>query len=339
MPAMEWNAVMRFCGFRQSLAGLAAALVLLGWGGGAGAQVILDQFARPVAWQLALEKACFSPGLIDGKPGAKTELATREYQKSFGLPVTGTLDDATTDSLGLTAISSFGQYTVEAQDIADLMPESHDWLEKSKRLKMGYFSQLDALAEKFHTSKGFLGALNSGVAWESLKGGEVLVVPFLQEPTRPAARALRVNLDQKVIYLLDEHGKVVGLFHCSIAAKFEKRPSGEGRVEVVAPNPNYTWDPAYWPEVKGIEQKLLIPPGPRNPVGLFWVGLNLPGYGMHGTPTPEMIGKSGSHGCFRLTNWDAMRLGKIAKVGMKVEFVNSGRPTTSNGVPASAGRR
>ena len=325
--------------FRKNLAGLAALLMILACSGLVRAEGILAPFARPVAWQLALEKACFSPGMIDGKPGAKTALATREYQKSVGLPVSGELDDATAELLGIAAISSFGQYTVQVEDIADLMPESHDWLEKSKRTRMGYFSQLDALAEKFHTSKGFLSALNSAAAWESLKGGEVIVVPFLQDPVRPAARALRVNLDQKVIYLLDEHGKVVGLFHCSIAAKYEKRPSGEGRVEVVAPNPNYTWDPAYWPEVKGIEQKLLIPPGPRNPVGLFWVGLNFPGYGMHGTPTPEMIGKSGSHGCFRLTNWDAMRLGKVARVGMKVEFVNSGRPMASRAESTSAERR
>lgn len=318
---------------------LVAILIVLGCGSLVHAQAILAPFARPVAWQLALEKACFSPGLIDGKPGAKTEVATREYQKSVGLPVSGELDDATADLLGIAAINSFGLYTVQVEDIADLMPESHDWLEKSKRTRMGYFSQLDALAEKFHTSKGFLGAINPAVAWESLKGGEVIVVPFLQDPVKPPARALRVNLDQKVIYLLDEHEKVVGLFHCSIAAKYEKRPSGEGRVEVVAPNPNYTWDPAYWPEVKGIEQKLLIPPGPRNPVGLFWVGLNFPGYGMHGTPTPEMIGKSGSHGCFRLTNWDAMRLGKVARVGMKVEFVNSGRPMASRAESTSAVRR
>ncbi len=336
---MEWNPVIRFRQLRKNLAGLAALLMILVCIGLVRAEGILDHFARPVAWQLALEKACFSPGIIDGKPGAKTALATREYQKSVGLPTTGLLDDATAESLTIAAISPFGEYRVQAADIADIMPESHDWIEKSRRTKMGYFSQLDALAEKFHTSKGFLSALNPATPWESLKGGEVLVVPFVQDPTRPTARALRVNLDQKVIYLLDEHEKLVGLFHCSIAAKYEKRPSGEGHVRVIAQNPDYTWDPINWPEVKDIDQKLVIQPGPRNPVGMCWVGLDLPGYGMHGTPTPEMIGKTGSHGCFRLTNWDAMRLGKIAKVGMNVQFVNSGAPAAGKAASTRAAQR
>lgn len=327
---MEWNPVIRRRGFRMNPAQLAGVVLVLGLSGVAHAQAMLDQFSRPVIWQLALEKACFSPGLIDGKPGGKTELATREFQKSVGLPVSGKLDDATEQALGVKNISAFGQYVVQAADIADIMPESHDWLEKSKRVKMGYFSQLDALAEKFHTSKAFLSALNPAVAFETIQPGTPIVVPFLQDSAYPSAKSLRVNLDRKVIYLLDEHEKVVGLFHCSIAAKYEKRPSGEAMVQSIAPNPNYTWDPIYWPEVKGISQKLLIPAGPRNPVGMFWVGLNLPGYGMHGTPTPEMIGKTGSHGCFRLTNWDATRLGKIVKVGMKVEFVNGSGAAGTN---------
>jgi lipoprotein-anchoring transpeptidase ErfK/SrfK len=89
----------------------------------------------------------------------------------------------------------------------------------------------------------------------------------------------------------------------------------------VTSNPAYSFDPAMWPEVNNVTQKLLIPPGPRNPVGVCWIALSLPGYGIHGTPTPEMIGKTGSHGCFRLTNWDATRLGGMVEAGIGVEFV------------------
>jgi len=112
----------------------------------------------------------------------------------------------------------------------------------------------------------------------------------------------------------------VGLFHCSIAADKARLPSGQASVIVISENPAYTFDPKMWPEVKDVTQKLTIPPGPRNPVGLCWIGLSLPGYGMHGTPMPEMIGKTGSHGCFRLTNWDALRLAKMVRVGTPVRF-------------------
>jgi hypothetical protein len=114
-------------------------------------------------------------------------------------------------------------------------------------------------------------------------------------------------------------------------------------VVVVTPNPAYTFDPKMWPDVTNVTKKLLIPPGPRNPVGMCWVGLSLPGYGIHGTPNPEMIGKTGSHGCFRLTNWDAVRLGRITTAGVPVKFINpeamaEGSPTPDRSAVATAGQ-
>jgi lipoprotein-anchoring transpeptidase ErfK/SrfK len=132
-----------------------------------------------------------------------------------------------------------------------------------------------------------------------------------------------VILARKLIYALDGNGAVIAMFHCSIAAKVEKRPDGETTIITVIRNPDYTFDPAAWLEVKNVTKRLLISPGPRNPVGLAWIGLNLPGYGIHGTPHPEMIGKTGSHGCFRMTNWDAVRLTRMVSAGMKVEFVHN----------------
>ena len=112
----------------------------------------------------------------------------------------------------------------------------------------------------------------------------------------------------------------MGLFHCSVAAEVAKRPSGETIVKGIIFDPEYLFDPEHWPEVKGIDRKLTIRPGPRNPVGLCWIALDLPGYGMHGSPRPEQIGKTGSHGCFRLTNWDAVRLGHMLAAGARVHF-------------------
>ena len=117
----------------------------------------------------------------------------------------------------------------------------------------------------------------------------------------------------------------MGLFHCSIAAKHAKVPTRPASVTGITENPAYRFDPSMWPEVKGINHALIIPPGPRNPVGLCWIALSLPGYGMHGSPAPEMIGKTGSHGCFRMTNWDALRLAHMIKPGTPVTFSHGGR--------------
>jgi lipoprotein-anchoring transpeptidase ErfK/SrfK len=108
---------------------------------------------------------------------------------------------------------------------------------------------------------------------------------------------------------------------------------------VISHNPTYMFDPAKWPEVKNVRRKLLIPPGPRNPVGLCWIGLSIPSYGIHGTPQPEMIGKTGSHGCIRLTNWDAIRLSKMVEVGAPVKFVSASQRSSTRTTPSSKRRQ
>ena len=149
-----------------------------------------------------------------------------------------------------------------------------------------------------------------------------VIVPIIPDPAdTPVADHLEVNLTEKVIRVIDDKDRLVAMFHCSVAAHKEKLPRGNAHVEVIVPDPDYSFNPANWPEVKEpIKSTLRIPPGPRNPVGRCWIGLSLPGYGMHGTPNPEMIGKTGSHGCFRLSNWDAVRLGKMVRPGTPVRF-------------------
>ena len=149
------------------------------------------------------------------------------------------------------------------------------------------------------------------------------MAPQLRLPSgAPRARVLQINLSEKVIRAIDQERRLIGLFHCSIAASKAKRPSGQARITRIVPNPEYTFQPKSWPEVtEKIDRALRIPPGPRNPVGRCWIELSLPGYGIHGTPDPELIGKTGSHGCFRLTNWDALRLGKMVRIGTEVRFV------------------
>jgi lipoprotein-anchoring transpeptidase ErfK/SrfK len=143
----------------------------------------------------------------------------------------------------------------------------------------------------------------------------------MSEPPGKAAFA-RISLSEKVLEAFDTDSNLLVHFPCSIAQRVEKRPVGELHVAVIAPNPNYTFDPELFPEsAEAKEQpgvKLILPPGPNNPVGAVWIGLDKPGYGMHGTPRPEDVGRTESHGCFRLANWNAELLLRIVWVGMPV---------------------
>ena len=268
-------------------------------------------------WQIALEREGFSPGIIDGKLGAKCALARAEFAKRFELS-----DDSMRQLLAIGQREPVQSYAVVAQDVSQVVGTiPTDWNLKAKMQFLGYASVADAVAERFHCTRGLLDHLNPGANMAILKEGDVLYVPAIEKGKGVRGSRLQIHLGQKVMRVLDRDAKVMGLFHCSIAKDEAKRPSGMASVVSVTANPAYSFDPAMWPEVNNVTQKLLIPPGPRNPVGVCWIALSLSGYGIHGTPTPEMIGKTGSHGCFRLTNWDATRLGGMVEAGMSVEFV------------------
>jgi len=276
---------------------------------------------KTLAWQIALEREGFSPGLIDGRGGPRTALATREFQESRGLNVSGQLDEPTAAALGIDEANTvLKTYTITDADQQKVAPPPKNWLAKSKAKFLGHNNLAEAVAERFHCSRVLLATLNPSVDLARLRVGQALIVPAVLDGKTLRVHRLEVDLSQKAIRGFDGEGRQVALFHCSIASKAEDRPKGEARVLGVANDPHYLFDPKVWPEVKGIKTKLLIPPGPKNPVGLCWIGLSLKGYGIHGTPNPELIGKSGSHGCLRLTNWDAIRLGKMVGAGTPVKF-------------------
>jgi hypothetical protein len=267
--------------------------------------------------QIALEREGFSPGILDAKPGPKCTLAKAEFVKRFDLSETSLLL-----ALQIGQRDPLQTYTISAQDISQVVGTiPTDWNLKSKMPFLGYPSVADAVAERFHCTRALLERLNPAASMPILREGDTLTVPAIEKPKPLRAARLQIHLGQKVIRAFDRDGKTIALFHCSIAKDEAKRPSGTATVVSITTNPAYRFDPAMWPEVTNVNQKLLIPPGPRNPVGLCWIALSLPGYGIHGTPTPEMIGKTGSHGCFRLTNWDATRLGGMVEAGMVVEFL------------------
>jgi len=304
--------------------GLIALVIAAAWAVPARADESESVLRERVAWQVALDRVGFSPGLIDGKVGPKTALATKEFQRVRGLPMTGQLDKATADALKVDPENVFGRYTVTAADLAEIGPVPASWMAKSRLPRLGHECLETVIAEKFRCSRGLLNALNPGVNINALKPGAKVVVPVVAEsPETPKAKQVIISFSEKVIRVVDEQDRLVAMFHCSIAADKAKLPRGPARVAVIVPNPDYMFKPEKWPEVKErVPGPLRIPPGPRNPVGRVWMGLSLDGYGMHGTPNPELIGKTGSHGCIRLANWDAVRLSRMVQVGTPVKFVS-----------------
>jgi lipoprotein-anchoring transpeptidase ErfK/SrfK len=152
--------------------------------------------------------------------------------------------------------------------------------------------------------------------------GTSIRLPNIEYPqVNSKAAFVRISLASKFLEGFDSTTNLLAHFPCSIAQRVEKRPAGELHVSVIAPNPNYSFDPEVFPEsaeARGLGRKLIIPPGPNNPVGTAWIGLDKPGYGIHGTPRPEEVGRTESHGCFRLANWNAEYLSRLVWVGMPV---------------------
>jgi len=274
-----------------------------------------------LAAQVELHRRGFSCGSLDGVRGLQSATALKAWQKNEGLRETGDLDRATKEVLLLTA-PVLTEYVFNVVDLASTRPVPDTWLGKSQVDALVHGSALEMVAERFRTNPKLIVKLNPGVDWDNIMPGTSLVVPSAVPMIAPGkVDRIHVYLAERVLQAVDETGRI--LFHCpvSIARNVEKRPVGELHVVVVIPDPNYTFDPEVFPEVPEAQElgrKLIIPPGPNNPVGVAWIGLDRPGYGIHGTPEPEKVGRTESHGCFRLANWDARTLLKLARVGLPV---------------------
>jgi lipoprotein-anchoring transpeptidase ErfK/SrfK len=275
---------------------------------------------RIAAYQVALERMHFSCGFIDGNQGMRTQRMLRAFQQSRGLPVTGFLDPATRAAIGEPG-EPFLNYTVTAADVASIMPKPTTWRAKSQVARLGYNDIWELLAEKFHCTRAYLKELNRDVP-QPVAGSDIIGPKVYPAAPYPHAASLRVNLGETSIEALDASGRIVAFFPCSIAADKNKRPNGTLTVKSVVPDPDYTFDPALFKDAaarEGLTHKMTLPPGPRNPVGTAWIGLSLPGYGIHGTPEPENISRTQSHGCFRLANWNAEKVLRMVRVGTPVD--------------------
>ena len=290
--------------------------------------VDLSQFPRlprdTFEVQLALGRAGVSSGSLDGVIGSQTRAAIKAFQLREQLPDTGVADLETKARLQLLS-PPLANYLVTTDDLARLQPLNQTWLGKSQQSALDYETLLELVAEKGHAHPALIKRLNPGVEWTNLTAGAVLKIPAVTyPPIRGKAAFILIHLAGKTLQAFDGNTNLLAHFPCSIAARVEKRPVGELHVAVVAPNPNYTFDPDVFPEsaeAQKLGRKLILPPGPNNPVGVAWIGLDRPGYGIHGTPVPEQVGRTESHGCFRLANWNAEYLIKLVTVGTPVRVV------------------
>jgi lipoprotein-anchoring transpeptidase ErfK/SrfK len=283
------------------------------------------EFPRAIASvleaQVELHRRGFSCGSIDGVMGAQTEAALRAWQRAAELNETGVLDEPTRATLPLAA-AALGEHEFSAAEIEGLQPLPDTWVGKSEARALGFTTALELAAERYRANPKLLRRLNPDFDWDSVAPGARIRVPGVEHATvrRNAARIL-IWLEARALEVVDGEGVVLAHFPVSIARAVEKRPVGELRVKAVAPEPNYTFDPAVFPEsaeARELGRKLILPPGPNNPVGRAWIGLDRAGYGIHGTPEPEKVGRTESHGCFRLANWDALTLLELVRVGLPV---------------------
>ena len=274
-----------------------------------------------------LARARFSPGVVDGQFGSNLKNAIAAYQTARVLTASGAIDGQTWQALLAEPTSAppvARSYVITPADVAGPFTQSaDDDLVALAALPGGpqFASPLEALAERFRMSQTLLFALNPGVNF-SAAGASIVVIDAV-----PAAFAkgevVRVEIAKSDSSLLafNQTGKLIAFYPATVGASDRPSPSGTHKVLGVGWNPDYTYDPAkltWGPRSAG---KLVIKPGPNNPVGTVWIDLNAPSYGLHGTPDPDKVGKTASHGCVRLTNWDAAALATGIKSGAIVRFV------------------
>ena len=271
--------------------------------------------------QILLDRKGASPGVIDGKFGSNVDKAIVSYRSITKENLKSTDTEGIKKALAASGGDPFTNYTLTATDVAGpfVAAVPADYGEKAKLDKLSYTSTSEMLAERFHMDEGYLKALNPGANFSRV--GTIIRVANIGQPSARAVTRVVADKGRKQVFAYDADHKLVVSYPATIGSTDTPSPTGTHLVSRVVLDPDYTYNPDLNFKQGENSKILTIPPGPNGPVGSVWIALDKPTYGVHGTPDPSKIGKTESHGCVRLTNWDAQELAKLVKTGVPVEFV------------------
>ncbi len=278
--------------------------------------------AEIAALQVFLDREGISPGVIDGHLGDNVNKALAAWQEMTGETIDPNNSEDIMQRLTYSGGLPIVDYTITAADAAGPYVASipEDYAHKAQLPAMSYTSVTEKLAEQFHMDENYLKALNPGVDF-TIPGTIVKVINPGQPKTGQVTRII-ADKGRKQVFAYGADNTLIAAYPATIGSSDTPSPTGSHTVERIALDPGYTYNPKINFKQGNNDQILQIPPGPNGPVGTVWIALSKPTYGIHGTPEPSKIGKTNSHGCIRLTNWDATELAKMVKPGTTVEFVD-----------------
>lgn len=286
--------------------------------------------------QILLDRALFSPGMIDGRWGKNSAIAVYWFQRENGLDTTGDVDEETYRKLHAASGSApaFVRYTLTADDVKGpfvRIPE--DVYDKEKLDCLCYESLTEKLEEKFHVDRAILQFANPSVDLDRLQAGQQILTPNVRPPapetTTPDVTRIVVSARGSYLHGLAADGRVIFHAPTTLGSKYDPSPNETTKLVAKAWNPHFHYQPTLFHEVPDDEPEAHLQPGPNSPVGVIWMALSKPHFGIHGTAEPDTIGYASSHGCVRLTNWDAQTLGRRVAKGVQVEFVDTRREEES----------